>query len=88
MSSDIRSASLAELRRMDEVGELHHSRDTMPGEDLGDAFWDGAVMHPPRDKTALQLFLDPKLVAFFGRKERDAADHIETLLEAYANQQR
>ena len=88
MKDDIRTASLAELRRVDEGGKLRYSPDAMPGEDLGDAFRAGAALNPPRDATTLQPSLDPGVFAFFGRDARDAAHRIEILLEAYANQQR
>ena len=86
--SDIRTASLDELRRMDEAGLLERNRSTPAGDDLGDAFWSSASLTPPRGKTSVQLTLDANVVNFFGRDGEDAAERMIRVLEAYASEGR
>ena len=40
MADVTKRASLAEIRRMEEAGELYHDPAAPEGEDLGQEFWD------------------------------------------------
>ena len=86
--SDTRTASLDEIRRMDEAGLLERDRSAPAGGDLGDDFWSRASLNPPRGKTSVQLTLDTDVVDFFGRDGNDAAERMIRVLEAYASEGR
>ena len=64
---DIRRASLAEIREMDERGELHRE-DSAPAEDglLPEDFWEKAELVAP-SRVSVHLKLDAQVFDFFKR---------------------
>lgn len=67
---DIRRASLAEIRRMKDRGEVHSPRPGAPegpppGEELPDDFWETARVVEPERKKSVHLRLDPEVFDFF-----------------------
>ena len=84
---NIRRASLAELRRMKDRGEIHAS----PGredqvEPLDAAFWREVEIEGPRRARSVHLKLDPDVFAFF-YAETGGKGHLtrmQNVLKAYA----
>ena len=60
----IRRASLAEIRKMKERGELAHDPNAPEGESLGPEFWANAKIEGPRTPRSVHLKLDPDVFAF------------------------
>ncbi len=84
--SDMKRASLANLRAMKERGELHHAADAPAGEDLGAEFWAKAEVEEPRRPRSVHLKLDPDVFEFF-HKQSGGKGHLtkmQAVLKAYA----
>ena len=62
---DIRRASLAEIRRMDEAGELFHDPNAPEGPELGPEFWAQARVEGPRRTRSVHLKLDAAVFEHF-----------------------
>jgi len=80
----IRRASLADIRKMKNRGELHHNPDAPAGpavdeEPLGADFWDKAVLVSPK-KRSVHLKLDPEVFDFFVA-ETDGKGHLTRMQE-------
>lgn len=61
----MKTASLEEIRRMLDAGELNLHPEAPEGEPLGADFWANArVVHPTRAKS-VHLKLDPEVFAYF-----------------------
>jgi hypothetical protein len=58
-------ASLADIRRMKEKGELFHDPKAPDGEDLGPEFCARAEINNPRKPRSVHLKLDPEVFEFF-----------------------
>jgi uncharacterized protein (DUF4415 family) len=87
---NIRRASLDEIRRMRERGELHHDPAAPEGEDLGKDFWARATLEPPRKSRSVHLKLDPDVFEFF-RSQSGGKGHLtkmQKVLKAYADAHR
>lgn len=87
---DIRRASLADIRRMKEAGELHHDADAPEGESLGAAFWAEAAIEEPKRPRSVHLKLDPDVFEFF-RQQAGGKGHLtkmQNVLKAYAKAHR
>ncbi len=82
----IRKASLAEIRRMKETGELFHDAAAPEGESLGAAFWARAKVEGPRKPRSVHLKLDPEVFDFFHRQSggKGHLTKMQTVLKAYA----
>ena len=91
MSDDtIRRASLADIKRMKEKGELVHKPDAPEGESLGPEFWAKATVEGPKRPRSVHLKLDPDVFEFF-RLESGGKGHLtkmQNVLRAYANAHR
>ncbi|MBO0661303.1 hypothetical protein LQ948_01835 [Jiella sp. MQZ9-1] len=81
--SDMRRASLEELKAMDEAGELAHPSNSPDGEDLGDKFWQDAELHPPRTTAVVSLTLSQSTIDFFKGRANDPESTMSDILEAY-----
>jgi uncharacterized protein (DUF4415 family) len=91
---DIRRASLEEIERMDERGELYHDPDAAegppPGEELPDDFWETATVTGPPRPRSVHLKLDADVFDFF-YSESNGKGHItrmQDVLRAYADARR
>lgn len=87
-SPDIRRASLAELRKMEERGELHRG-DAAPAEDdlLPEEFWEKAeLVSPPR--VSVHLKVEPEVFDFFKRGGKGHLTRMQKVLAAYARARR
>jgi uncharacterized protein (DUF4415 family) len=81
----IRRASLAELRKMKERGELFHDPNAPEGESLGPDFWAEATLEPPRKPRSVHLKLDPEVFNFFfaEAKGKGHLTRMQNVLKAY-----
>ena len=82
----IRRASLAEIRKMKERGELAHDPNAPEGESLGPEFWANAKIEGPRTPRSVHLKLDPDGFAFFYEeaKGKGHLTRMQNVLKAYA----
>lgn len=83
--SDMRRASLADVRQMKERGELHHSPDAPAGESLGAEFWANAKVEGPRRPRSVHLKLDPEVFDFFHQQSggKGHLTKMQAVLKAY-----
>lgn len=82
---DIRRASLADIRRMKERGELFHEPEAPEGESLGAEFWAKAEIEGPRRPRSVHLKLDPDVFEFF-HQQTGGKGHLtkmQNVLKAY-----
>ena len=82
---DIRRASLADIRRMKERGELFHQPEAPEGESLGAEFWAKAEIEGPRRARSVHLKLDPDVFEFF-HQQTGGKGHLtkmQNVLKAY-----
>jgi hypothetical protein len=64
--SNIRRASLAEIRRMKGRGGLFHDPSAPEGgEKLGASFWESAEIEGPRKPRSVHLRIDPEVFDYF-----------------------
>jgi uncharacterized protein (DUF4415 family) len=85
-----RRASLADIARMREAGELFHDPSAPEGEDLGPDFWAKARLVEPRKPRSVHLKLDPEVFEFFyaESKGKGHLTRMQNVLKAYANAKR
>lgn len=81
-------ASLADLRKMRITGKLHHDPAAVEGAELGDEFWENAVLTEPKIPTSVHLKLDPEVFAFFKRGGKGHLTRMQKVLEAYVAAQK
>lgn len=82
-SEDTRRASLAELRKKADQGEIR-SGDAEPQDDLlPPEFWDRAELVQPA-KTSVHLKLDPEVFAFFKQGGKGHLTRMQNVLTAFA----
>ena len=62
---NMRRASLDDILRMKEAGELFFDPNAPEGEDLGPEFWANAVVHGPRLSRSVHLKLDAGVFEYF-----------------------
>jgi uncharacterized protein (DUF4415 family) len=85
-ASNIRRASLADIRKMKEANELRHDPDAPEGEDLGAAFWAKADIREPSKPRSVHLKLDPEVFEFFHAQSggKGHLTKMQNVLKAYA----
>ena len=89
-SANIKRASLAEITRMRERGELFHDPNAPEGPDLGKDFWKHAMVMPPLGKRSVHLRLDPGIFEYF-MAEAGGKGHLtrmQDVLKSYVNAKR
>jgi uncharacterized protein (DUF4415 family) len=82
----MKRASLAEIKRMKEKGELFHDPSAVEAETLGAEFWAGAKIEGPRKPRSVHLKLDPEVFEHF-YAEAGGKGHLtrmQAVLKAYA----
>lgn len=88
---DIRTASLDEIRRMDEGGELYHDPNAPEGgEDLPAGFWEGAIVEAPRRTRSVHLRVDQDVFDFFydESKGKGHLTSMQNVLRSYVSARR
>ncbi|WP_419457065.1 BrnA antitoxin family protein [Agrobacterium tumefaciens] len=61
----IKRASLRDLAKMKERGELYHDPKAPEGESLSAVFWETATVEGPKKPRSVHLKLDPDVFEFF-----------------------
>lgn len=87
---NMRRASLADIRRMKEKGELSHDPNAPEGESLGRDFWAKAEVEAPAKRRSVHLKLDPEVFEFF-HKQGGGKGHLtkmQRVLKAYVDAHR
>jgi len=86
----IRRASLAEIKRMKEKGDLFHDPNATEGEDLGPEFWAKAEIKGPKPPRSVHLKLDAEVFDFFYTQTggKGHLTKMQNVLKAYANAHR
>ncbi|SMH41141.1 Uncharacterized conserved protein, DUF4415 family [Mesorhizobium australicum] len=83
--SDIRRASLADIRRMKDRNELFHDPNAPEGESLDAEFWAKAKIEGPKRPRSVHLKLDPDVFEFF-HQQAGGKGHLtkmQAVLKAY-----
>jgi len=84
---NIKTVSLADIRKMHERGELYHNPDAPVGPNLGADFWAKAVVVEPKKPRSVHLRLDPEVFDFFVA-ETNGKGHLtrmQDVLKSYMN---
>ena len=89
-ASNMKKASLADLRRMKENRELFHDSDAPEGEALGAEFWASATVEEPKSRRSVHLKLDPEVFDFFysETKGKGHLTRMQAVLKAYVEARR
>lgn len=88
--SNRKKASLADLRRMKDKGELFHDANAPEGEALGAEFWSKAKVENPKPRRSVHLKLDPEVFEFFysETKGKGHLTRMQAVLKAYVDARR
>jgi uncharacterized protein (DUF4415 family) len=80
---NIRSASLAEIRRMKERGETRSRPDASEGPELGTEFWDKAELVAPGPKRSVHLRVDADVFDWFKAQGPGHLSRMNSVLRTY-----
>lgn len=83
--SNIKTASLDELRAMKERGELLPLKETAPEIDMPDGFWDDAEVIDRRNKKSVHLRVDPEILEFFKEGGKGHLTRMNAVLRSYVD---
>ena len=83
-----KSASLEELRKMQERGELTASFDDAPALDMPDGFWDDAQPQAPKTKQQVNMRVDPDVLEFFKKQGKGHLTRMHAVLRSYVDAQK
>ena len=86
--SNIKRASLADLRRMNDRGEFDHNREPKPGEDLGPDFWADAELVMPKEPKSVHLKVDAEVFDYFKGQGKGHLTRMQNVLKAYVRAHR
>lgn len=76
--------TMEELDAMDKRGEIPPlDPSAQPGPDLGDEFWENAVLVDYREPTSVHLKLDPLVFAWFKQQGKGHLTRMQDVLKAY-----
>lgn len=83
--SNIKKASLAELRAMKDRGEFGGHAGPGFSESLGPDFWSDAELVMPKAKESVHLRVDADVLAFFKAQGRGHLTRMNAVLKAYVD---
>lgn len=86
--SNIRRASLDEIREMDRRGELYYNPDAPEGPSLGPDFWANAQIVEPKGTTSVHLKLDAEVFDYFKQGGKGHLTRMQNVLKAYVDAMR
>lgn len=86
--SNIKKASLAELRAMKDGGEIGPSQGSGFSESLGPDFWADAELVIPKAKESIHLRVDADVLAFFKAQGKGHLTRMNAILKAYVEAHR
>jgi uncharacterized protein (DUF4415 family) len=82
-ASNIKKASLAELRAMKARGEIGPSQGPGFSESLGPDFWADAELVMPKSKKSVHLRVDADVLTFFKAQGKGHLTRMNAVLKAY-----
>ena len=85
---DTKTASLEELRKMKDGGELHKTREDAQAVDLPEGFWDAAKVEMPKTKQPVSMRVDPDILEFFKEQGNGHLTRMHAVLRAYVDAQK
>ena len=83
--NDTKNASLEELRKMQDGGELHATRADAPEVDMPEGFWDVAKPQEPKVKKAISMRVDPEVLDFFKAQGDGYQTRMNAVLKSYVD---
>ena len=83
--SNIKTASLDELRAMKERGELLPPKDDASEIDMPDGFWDDAEVVSRPNKTSVHLRVDAEILEFFKKDGKGHLTRMNAVLRSYVD---
>lgn len=86
--SDIRTASLDDIKAMIARGEIQPPRSDAPEYDMPEGFWERAVVQPPLVKSTISMRVDPDILEFFKSQGAGHLTRMHAVLRAYVDAQR
>ena len=86
--SNIKTASLKELRAMKDRGEITPPRPDAKEVELPNDFWANAEVRLPATKQAVNLRVDPDILDFFKAGGRGYQTRIHSVLRSYVDAQK
>lgn len=87
-NKDIKSASLAEIRRMKERGETRSRSDAPAGPELDADFWDNAEIVTSEPKRSVHLRVDAEVFDWFKSQGPKHLTRMNAVLRSYYEAQR
>ena len=83
--TDIRGASLDDLKEMERRGEVHPTSPDAPEIELDEEFWRNAVLVMPSDrpKASVHLRVDPDVFDWFKNQGKGHLTRMNAVLRAY-----
>ncbi len=86
--SDIKTASLDDIKAMIERGEVSPPRADAPEYDLPEGFWEKAVVQGPLVKSTISMRVDPDILEFFKSQGAGHLTRMHAVLRAYVDAQK
>ena len=86
--SDIKNASLDDIKAMIARGEVLPPRKYAPEYDMPEGFWDKAVVQAPLVKSTISMRVDPDILEFFKSQGAGHLTRMHAVLRAYVDAQR
>ncbi|WP_299855382.1 BrnA antitoxin family protein [uncultured Roseobacter sp.] len=86
--SNIKRASLEELRAMKERGEIAPPRPDAQEIDMPEGFWDAAKPQMPKAKKAVSMRVDPDILEFFKGQGDGYLTRMHSVLRLYVDAQK
>lgn len=86
---DMKAASLSDLRKMKDQGELRPSSGAEHAPELPDGFWDdAALVNHATTKEPISLRVDADVLAFFKAQGKGHLTRMNAVLRSYVEAQR
>jgi len=85
---DTKHASLDDIRRLRERGDIKPPAPDAPEYDLPDEFWEKAEVVYPERKTPVSLRVDPDVLEWFKAQGPGHLTRMQTVLRAYVEAKR
>ena len=86
--SDIRTASLDDIKAMIARGEVLPPHANAPEYDLPEGFWDSATLQAPLVKSTISMRVDPDILEFFKSQGAGHLTRMHAVLRAYVDAQK
>src|SRR5690606_17668 len=85
---NIKRYTLDELQEMRNRGDFFYDPNAPEGPELGDEFWENAVLFDPDQKTSVHLKLDREVFFYFKQQGKGHITRMQEVLKAYVKAQK